>query len=118
VLNMNSIAINAASDNAEEAWKFIVFLATEEEQTRRAAEGLAVARRSSALEFLQLSTPPYDLTPFMFGPTINRGSMTMPNGAAWPAEVDRITRQIIEGLVDPIIGITQAADALRRELRR
>lgn len=118
VLNMNSIAINAASAHPEEAWKFIRFLMSEEEQTRRSADGLAVAHRAAAIRYQFLDVAPYDLSPFLFGPTVNRESMTMPGGAVWPAEANRFIQQVIDGQLDPTIGIMQAADVLRREIQR
>jgi len=116
VLNMNSIAINRDTNHAEEAWRYILHLMSEEEQNLRAAEGLAVARKSSAFAYQMLDVPPYDLAPFLHGPTVNRQTMTMPKGAAWPAEADDYIMQVLTGELDPGIGVKQAADVLRREI--
>ena len=118
VINMNSLAISATTPQAEEAWRFILHVMSEDVQEEWAARGFATSLRSTALKYVTVPHPPYDFTPFLEGEAVpmNAGLLPPP-GVIWPNEATTLLNRVINGDIAPEIGVQQAADLLRVALR-
>jgi multiple sugar transport system substrate-binding protein len=113
-MNFNLVGISANTKYPDEAWKYLKYLISEQEQDWRAAQGLSAVLRKSIAKYMKLSAPPYDLTPFLEGPTVERATrLDMPGGEPWPAEAVTIWSGILNGTVNPTVGAKQTAEILR-----
>ncbi len=116
-LSMNSYAINASSPNVEKAWAFLMHLASDEEQEIRAAQGLAVPSLRAADRHRYLDHAPYDLTPFMAGPTVVEQIWFLgPYGFEFPKSANALLNEVVNGLVPVAAGVGQAAELVRAAL--
>jgi multiple sugar transport system substrate-binding protein len=113
-MNFNLVGISATTKQPEEAWKYLKHLMSESEQSWRAEQGLSAVLLKSVRQYMMLDKPPYDLTPFLAGPTVERATfLDMPGGELWPADVSTIFTKILDGSMSPRLGALQAAEILR-----
>lgn len=113
-MNFNLVGISATTKHPEEAWKYILHLMSESEQNWRAEQGLSAVLLKSVRKYMVLPTPPYDLTPFLYGPTVERATfLDMPGEASWPSDVVSIIAGVLDGSLSARVGAMQAAEVLR-----